>query len=78
MISADEELGHIYLPTNTTAPDFYGGHRHGDNLFANCLVALDAASGRRLWHYQIVHHDLLDKLQDGDMHNIVTYLGTLK
>ena len=43
------------------APDFYGGNRHGMNLFANSLVALDATTGKRLWHFQIVHHDLLDK-----------------
>jgi quinoprotein glucose dehydrogenase len=57
----DEKRGIVYVATKTAEPDFYGGARHGDNLFANCLVALDAATGRRLWHYQIVHHDLLDK-----------------
>ena len=40
-MSADEELGHVYLPTNTTAPDFYGAHRLGNNLFAESVVALD-------------------------------------
>ena len=59
--SLDEARGIVYIPTKTAEPDFYGGNRHGMNLFANCLVALDAASGKRLWHYQIVHHDLLDK-----------------
>lgn len=59
--SLDEERGIVYVPTKTAEPDFYGGDRHGINLFANSLVALDAATGKRLWHYQIVHHDLLDK-----------------
>jgi quinoprotein glucose dehydrogenase len=60
LMSADEELGHVYLPTNTTAPDFYGAHRLGDNLFAESVVALDVASGRRVWHFQTVHHGLWD------------------
>ncbi len=57
----DEKRGIVYVATKTAEPDFYGGERHGQNLFANSLVALDAATGKRLWHYQIVHHDLLDK-----------------
>jgi len=57
----DEKRGIVYVATKTAEPDFYGGNRHGDNLFANSLVALDAATGKRLWHFQIVHHDLLDK-----------------
>ena len=57
----DEQRGIVYVATKTADPDFYGGFRHGANLFANSLVALDAATGRRLWHFQIVHHDLLDK-----------------
>ncbi|MFN0127153.1 MAG: PQQ-binding-like beta-propeller repeat protein [Verrucomicrobiales bacterium] len=57
----DEARGIVYVATKTAEPDFWGGGRHGQNLFANCLVALDAATGRRLWHFQIVHHDLLDK-----------------
>ncbi|MGE3179437.1 MAG: pyrroloquinoline quinone-dependent dehydrogenase, partial [Vicinamibacterales bacterium] len=60
MMSADEELGHIYMPTNTTAPDFYGGHRHGDNLFAESILCLDLDTGKRLWHFQTVHHGLWD------------------
>ncbi len=60
MMSADEELGHVYLPTNTTAPDFYGAHRLGDNLFAESVVALDIATGKRVWHFQTVHHGLWD------------------
>jgi quinoprotein glucose dehydrogenase len=59
--SLDERRGIVYVATKTAEPDFYGGHRHGMNLFANSLVALDASTGKRLWHYQIVHHDLLDK-----------------
>lgn len=57
----DEKRGIVYIATKTAEPDFYGADRHGDNLFANSLVALDAATGKRLWHFQIVHHDLLDK-----------------
>ena len=60
MMSADEELGHVYLPTNTTAPDFYGAHRLGNNLFAESIVALDLATGKRVWHFQTVHHGLWD------------------
>jgi quinoprotein glucose dehydrogenase len=59
--SLDEKRGILYVPTKTAEPDFYGGNRHGMNLFANSLVALDVETGKRLWHYQIVHHDLLDK-----------------
>jgi quinoprotein glucose dehydrogenase len=59
--SLDEKRGIVYVATKTAEPDFYGGKRHGMNLFANSLVALDASTGKRLWHYQIVHHDLLDK-----------------
>ena len=59
--SLDEKRGIVYIATKTAEPDFYGGDRHGENLFANSLVALDATTGRRLWHFQIVHHDLLDK-----------------
>ena len=59
--SVDEARGIVYVATKTAEPDFYGGARHGMNLFANCIVALNAATGERLWHYQIVHHDLLDK-----------------
>jgi quinoprotein glucose dehydrogenase len=60
MMSADEVLGHVYLPTNTTAPDFYGAHRLGDNLFAESIVALDINTGKRVWHFQTVHHGLWD------------------
>jgi quinoprotein glucose dehydrogenase len=59
-MSADETLGHVYLPTNTTAPDYYGGHRLGDNLFAESILCLDVKTGRRVWHFQTVHHGLWD------------------
>ena len=51
----------LYVPTGSAAPDFYGGLRKGSNLFANTLLALDANTGRRLWHYQFTHHDLWDR-----------------
>ena len=58
--SADEELGYVYIPLNTAAPDYYGGHRLGDNLFAESLLCLDVETGKRVWHYQFVHHGLWD------------------
>ncbi len=59
--SLDEKRGIVYAATKTAEPDFYGGERHGSNLFANSIVAVNAATGERIWHFQIVHHDLLDK-----------------
>lgn len=59
-ISADEELGYVYLPTSTPTNDFYGGHRLGDDLFAESLVCLDVTTGKRVWHFQITHHGLWD------------------
>ena len=59
-ISADLDLGYVYLPVETPTGDFYGGHRPGDNLFADSLVCLDAKTGKRVWHYQLVHHDIWD------------------
>jgi quinoprotein glucose dehydrogenase len=59
-LTVDEARGIAYVPFGTGRFDFYGGDRPGQNLFANSLVALDARTGRRLWHYQIVHHDLWD------------------
>jgi quinoprotein glucose dehydrogenase len=59
-MSGDEELGHVYLPLTTPTNDWYGGHRPGANLFAESLVALDVATGRRLWHFQGVHHGIWD------------------
>jgi len=59
-MSLDEERGIVYVPTGSATYDFYGADRHGANLFANCLLALDARTGKRLWHFQTVHHDLWD------------------
>ena len=58
--SADEELGYVYLPLSTPTSDYYGGHRPGDNLFAESLVCLDARTGELIWHFQAVHHGLWD------------------
>ena len=60
MFSVDDELGYIYLPTGTPTGDYYGGHRLGDNLFAESLVALDIETGQRMWHFQAVHHGVWD------------------
>jgi quinoprotein glucose dehydrogenase len=60
-MSVDTARGIVYIPTGSATPDFYGGARLGANLFANSLLALDAATGKRLWHYQTVHHDLWDR-----------------
>jgi glucose dehydrogenase len=59
-LSVDEQRGIAYIPFGTARFDFYGGNRQGANLFGNSLVALDARTGKRLWHFQIVHHDLWD------------------
>ncbi len=58
--SADTDLGYVYLPTEAPTGDYYGGHRHGDNLFSQSIVCLDAKTGKRIWHYQTVHHDIWD------------------
>ena len=57
-MAVDEELGLVYLPVETPTSDFYGGHRPGNNLFAESLVAVDLKTGRRKWHFQLVHHPL--------------------
>ena len=59
-MSADLELGYVYLPVETATGDFYGGHRPGNNLFADSLVCLDAKTGKRVWHFQFIHHDIWD------------------
>jgi quinoprotein glucose dehydrogenase len=59
-LSADPELGLVYVPTSSASPDFYGGEREGDNLYANSLVALRATNGEVAWHQQLVHHDVWD------------------
>jgi len=58
--TVDTERGIVYLPTGNPADSFYGGDRHGMNLYANSIVALDANTGKLLWYYQLVHHDLFD------------------
>ena len=58
--AVDDELGYIYLPTGTPTNDYYGGHRPGDNLFAESLVALDIETGARIWHFQAIHHGVWD------------------
>ena len=60
-MSVDTARGIVYVPTGSATPDFYGGDRLGANLFANALIALDANTGKRLWHFQTVHHDLWDR-----------------
>jgi len=57
-LSADPELGLVYIPTNGATADFWGGFRPGDNLFSTSLIALDVQTGERVWHYQLVHHDI--------------------
>jgi len=59
-MTVDEELGLVYLPVETPSSDFYGGHRPGNNLFAESLVCVDLKTGKRKWHYQIVHHPIWD------------------
>ena len=60
-MTLDEKRGLVFVPTGSAAADFYGGDRLGDNLYANCLLALDAASGKLRWHFQFVKHDVLDR-----------------
>ena len=59
-MSADPELGYVYLPVTSPTSDMYGGHRGGDNLYGQSLVCVDAATGERVWHFQTVHHGLWD------------------
>lgn len=60
VFSADPELGYVYLPVETPTFDMYGGFRKGNTLFAESLVCLDAKTGKRVWHYQFVHHPIWD------------------
>lgn len=60
-MAIDRENGIVFAPTGSASFDFYGGNRHGSNLFANCLLALDARTGIRKWHFQVVHHDIWDR-----------------
>jgi len=59
-ITADPDLGYVYLATSTPTSDFYGGHRLGDNLFAESLICVDIETGQRVWHFQLVHHGVWD------------------
>lgn len=59
--SLDEKRGIVFVPTGSASYDFYGGNRKGANLFANCLLALNAKTGERIWHFQTVHHDVWDR-----------------
>jgi glucose dehydrogenase len=58
--SIDEKRGIVFVPTGSPKYNFYGGNRHGANLFGDCLIALDVRTGKRLWHFQTVHHDIWD------------------
>jgi quinoprotein glucose dehydrogenase len=60
LFSADPELGLVYLPTSSPTSDMFGGHRLGDNLYSQSIIAVDAATGERVWHFQTVHHPLWD------------------
>jgi len=60
-MALDAKRGIVYAPTGSAVPDFYGVDRHGDNLYANTLLALDARTGQRIWHFQAVRHDLWDR-----------------
>ena len=60
-MSLDEKRGIVFIPIGSASFDFYGGMRKGQNLFANCLLALDANTGKRIWHFQSVHHDVWDR-----------------
>lgn len=59
-LAADEQLGLVYVPTGSPSPDFFGGEREGDNLYANSLVALNAETGEVAWYQQLIHHDVWD------------------
>jgi quinoprotein glucose dehydrogenase len=60
VISADPKLGLLFIPTSSPSPDYFGGLRPGDDRYANSVVALEARSGKVVWHFQVVHHDLWD------------------
>jgi glucose dehydrogenase len=59
-ISYDAETGYIYVPTEAATGDYFGGHRHGANLFSTSLLCLDSRTGEKIWHFQIIHHDIWD------------------
>ncbi len=60
-MAVDEKMEIIYIPTGSAAPDFYGGMRKGSNLYSDCLLALNANTGERIWHFQFTHHDIWDR-----------------
>ena len=60
-MTLDKKRGWVFVSTGCAAFDFYGGQRLGANLYGNCVLALDASTGKRIWHYQVVHHDLWDR-----------------
>ncbi len=60
-LALDEKRGIVYVPTGSIGGDFYGANRKGQNLYANSLIALNASTGKYIWHYQVVHHDLWDR-----------------
>ena len=60
-MAIDRQRGIVYIPTGSAAYDFFGGNRKGSNLYANCLLALDATTGKKRWHFQFVHHDIWDR-----------------
>jgi glucose dehydrogenase len=85
MLSADPELGYVYLPTETPSNDFYGGERKGDGLYAESLVCIDTKTGKKVWHFQTVHHGVWDYdnpaapivhtiVKDGKLRRVVTLL----
>src|SRR4029078_9005851 len=70
-MALDQKRGIVFVPTASPSFDFYGADRPGQNLFANCLLALDAKTGKRIWHFQTTHHDLWDR-DNGSPPNLVT------
>lgn len=60
ILSTDPERNLVFIPTSAPSPDYYGGERIGQNLYANSMVALNASTGERVWHFQVVHHDIWD------------------
>lgn len=70
-MALDKERGIVFVPTASPSFDYYGGDRPGQNLFANCLLALDARTGKRIWHFQTTHHDLWDR-DNGSPPNLIT------
>ena len=60
-MALDEKRGIVYVPTGSASPDFYGANRKGSNLYANSLIALNASTGKYIWHFQVIHHDLWDR-----------------